>query len=104
MSEYTIQATRHFNEWLGNLKDRKARAVILRRIEQAGRGLWGDCEHVGAGISEMRVFVGPGYRIYFCRIGPVLFMLLNASDKTDQSRAIREAKRILADLKESQNG
>lgn len=78
--------------------------MILRRIESAANGHWGDCQPVGAGISEMRVFIGPGYRIYFCRIDRVLFMLLNGSDKTDQQRAIREAKQIMIDLKERQNG
>ena len=104
MTQYTIRSTRQFDAWLANLKDHRARGVIIRRIEQAENGNWGDCASVGAGISEMRVFIGPGYRIYFTRIGQIVYMLLHGSNKTDQQRAIREAKRVLADLEEQAHG
>lgn len=104
MSQYTIRTTIQFDSWLSNLKDRNARGVIIRRIEQAENGNWGDCAPVGAGISEMRVFVGPGYRIYFARFGTILYMLLNGSDKADQHRAIKAAKLILAELQEQPHG
>lgn len=104
MSEYTIRATPQCHRWLASLRDSTAKGAILRRIDQAADGHWGDCKPIGGGLSEMRVFVGPGYRIYFCRIGTVLIMLLNGSDKTDQNRAIRAAKQIMIDLKENQHG
>ncbi|MGY4533185.1 putative addiction module killer protein [Pseudomonas sp. TE3786] len=63
------------------------------------QGNFGDCEPVGNGLSEMRVFVGPGYRIYFVRTGQAAYLLLWGSDKTDQPRAIKRAKEILDALR-----
>jgi putative addiction module killer protein len=54
---------------------------------------------VGDGISEMRVFVGPGYRIYFARTGRTAFLMLWGSDKSDQKRGIKHARAILENLK-----
>ncbi len=55
----------------------------------------GDCEPVGDGLSEMRVFVGPGYGIYFVRTGIAAYLLRWGSDKTDQKRGIKRAKKSL---------
>jgi putative addiction module killer protein len=53
---------------------------------------------VGSGMSEMRVFVGPGYRVYFVRTGTTDYTMLTGSDKTDQARGIKRAKKILDSL------
>lgn len=50
-------------------------------------------------MSEMRVFVGPGYRIYYVRSGIAEYLMLSGSDKTDQKRGIQKAKAILAGLR-----
>lgn len=54
-----------FDSWLAALKDKLGRARIVHRIRSAEHGNFGDCESVGAGVSEMRVHFGPGYRVYF---------------------------------------
>ena len=54
-------------------------------------GHFGDCEPVGEGISEMRIHVGAGYRVYFTRRGEVVYLLLKAS----QQRDIKRAKQML---------
>lgn len=77
------------------MKDAKGRAAVLVRLERAKTGNFGDCETVGDGVSEMRVFVGPGYRAYFVRSGQTAYLTLSGSDKTDQKRGIKEAKAIL---------
>jgi len=59
--------TGEFDAWLAALKDRMGRARIAHRIRSAEHGNFGDCEPVGEGVSEMRVHVGPGYRIYYTR-------------------------------------
>ena len=80
-----------FNAWLAGLKDRVGRARILYRIRSAEQGNFGDCEPVGEGVSEMRIHVGPGYRVYFTRRGNVVYLLLIGGDKSSQKRDIRRA-------------
>lgn len=69
------------------------------RIARAENDCFGDIESVGEGISEMRVFVGPGYRIYFVRTDSIRYLMLYGSDKTDQRRAIKRAKEIFDALR-----
>ena len=64
----------------------------------AQEGNFGDCEPVGDGISEMRIFVGPGYRVYYTRRGEVVYLLLCGGDKSSQKRDIRAAKAILTEI------
>jgi putative addiction module killer protein len=80
-----------FDTWLTGLKDKVGRARILQRIRSAEQGNFGDCELVGEGVSEMRIHVGPGYRVYFTRRGEVLYLLLLGGDKSSQKRDIRRA-------------
>ncbi|WP_300088546.1 hypothetical protein [uncultured Nitrosomonas sp.] len=50
-----------FVEWLGGLRDQRGCRFILRRIGRQEQGLYGDCRPVGEGVSELRIFFGPGY-------------------------------------------
>jgi len=68
-------------------------------MDRAELGNFGDCESVGEGMSEMRVFVGPGYRVYFVRVGQTAYLLLWGSDKSDQRRGIKRAREILIALR-----
>jgi putative addiction module killer protein len=94
-----IDTTTAFDDWLAGVTDRKGKAAITARLLRAENGLFGDCESVGEGMSEMRVFVGPGYRLYFVRWAETTFLMLYGSDKTDQKRGIKRAKEILAALR-----
>ena len=80
-----------FDEWLSALKDKIGRARIIHRIRSAELGNFGDCEQVGEGVSEMRIHVGPGYRLYFTRRGESVYLLLCAGDKSTQNRDIKRA-------------
>lgn len=91
----TIDTTLEFDDWLLSVKDRKGQGAIAARLKRAESGNFGDCEPVGEGMSEMRVFVGPGYRVYFVRTEVTTFLMLYGSDKTDQTRGIKRAKEIL---------
>jgi len=93
--------TEAFDTWLRRLGDAKARARIAQRIESAQAGNFGDCEPVGEGISEMRVHVGAGYRVYFTRIGDAVYLLLVGGNKSTQRRDIRRAIEMACYLKES---
>ena len=73
---YTILRTELFDRWLTRLKDARGKARIVERIRSAERGNFGDCAIVGNGVSEMRIHSGPGYRVYFTRIGDVVYVLL----------------------------
>jgi putative addiction module killer protein len=88
-----------FSEWLHDLKDNQGKAQILRRISSASLGNFGDCEAVGEGVSEMRIHVGPGYRVYFIRKGSTVYVLLCGGNKKTQSRDIRLAKKMAGELK-----
>ena len=90
----TIVESSEFSEWLRGLTDVSGKARILARITGAKSGNFGDCEPVGGGVSEMRIHHGPGYRIYFKRIGSVVYVLLCGGDKTSQKVDIRRAKAL----------
>lgn len=97
----TFLRTSEFDAWLKALRDPIAKARIVARIRSAEAGNLGDCAPVGNGISEMRVHVGPGYRVYFCRRGEVTYLLLCAGDKSSQQKDIRAAKALLKSLETS---
>jgi putative addiction module killer protein len=87
-----VRQTTRFATWLAGLRDERARARILKRLDRAKDGNLGDVAPVGEGVSEMRIFYGPGYRIYFIRRGAELIVLLCGGDKARQFADIAEAK------------
>lgn len=87
----TFLRTGEFDAWLAGLKDKVGLARIIQRIRSAEYGNFGDCETVGSGVSEMRIHVGPGYRVYFTRRGEVVYLLLLGGDKSSQKRDIKRA-------------
>ncbi len=96
----TILRTETFNMWLTKLKDARGKARIIERIRSAERGNFGDCESVGQGVYEMRIHFGPGYRVYFSRIGSVVYVLLSGGTKRGQQRDIIKAQEMASLLKE----
>lgn len=97
---YTVLKTVEFDKWLRRLKDIRGKARILARIRSAELGNLGDIKSVGEGISEMRVFTGPGYRVYFTLKGNEMILLLIGGDKDSQKRDIARAKEIAQRLEE----
>ncbi|MGM0593555.1 MAG: type II toxin-antitoxin system RelE/ParE family toxin [Pseudomonadota bacterium] len=96
--EYEISTTDVFSRWLSRLKDRQAVRAIALRLTRAEIGNLGDVKSVGDGVSEMRIFVGKGYRLYFTIRNGKLILLLNGGNKTTQRRDIEQAKRLLSEL------
>jgi putative addiction module killer protein len=90
----TILRTEVFDKWLRKLKDARGKARIIDRIRSAERGNFSDCHAVGQGIWEMRIHFGPGYRVYYSRIGPVVFILLCGGTKRNQKRDIAKAQEM----------
>jgi putative addiction module killer protein len=94
----TVRLTEEFQRWLDDLADRRARVRIVARLRMAEAGNLGDWTSVGGSVSEMRVHVGPGYRLYFTRRGGVVIVMLAGGDKTTQARDIKRARRIAGEL------
>jgi putative addiction module killer protein len=72
--------------------------TVQARIERLAAGNPGDHRNLEGGISEMRVDVGPGYRVYYTRRGDVLIVLLVGGDKASLKQDIRKAQALAADL------
>jgi len=93
-----IRKTDAFVDWLDGLKDIRARARVLVRIERLAAGNPGDVKPVFEGVSELRIDYGPGYRVYFKKRGKELIILLAGGDKSTQSKDIRKALRLAQNL------
>ncbi len=94
-----IRETERFVRWMSRLRDDKAAGVIAARIDRLRAGLPGDVRPVGSGISELRIDHGPGYRVYFTRVGKALLLLLCGGDKSSQPRDLRLAKQLATQLR-----
>lgn len=97
---YTIYTTDVFDDWFDNLKDRQAKTRIQARIDRVEEGNFGDTEPVGGGVSELRFFFGAGYRVYYCKQGLEIVLLLVGGDKSSQSKDIKLAKQLAKELGE----
>lgn len=95
-----IRETEEFSKWIAGLKDQVARAKILGRISRAKLGNFGDVKYFDS-IGEMRIDVGPGYRVYFAKEGRTVYLLLHGGDKKSQNADIRIAKVLWAAIKHS---
>lgn len=93
-----VRQTDRFKTWLSGLRDECARARILKRLDRAGQGNLGDVAPVGGGVAEMKIFYGPGYRVYFVQRGKELIVLLCGGDKSTQGADIEEAKAMAKEL------
>lgn len=91
MEVYTIYQSDEFRDWLVALRDPIGKAQILSRIRSAQKGNFGDHEFVGEGVYELRIHVGPGYRVYYTRVGDVIYYLLSGGTKKSQQRDINTA-------------
>ena len=95
-----IRKTEIFADWLNDLRDRRAKARIQARIDRLERGHFGDVTSVGEGVSELRIFYGPGYRVYFVQRGTVVVILLSGGDKSTQDSDIVKAKELAKKLED----
>lgn len=80
------------------MRDIRAQAHIVRRIERAQAGNLGDVKALGDGVSEMRIHYGAGYRLYLAQQGEWLAILLCGGDKSSQAADIRAAKAMAKEL------
>jgi len=92
-----------FSDWLGSLRDRRARARIVTRLDRLVGGNFGDYKSVKDGVVELRIDYGPGYRVYLFQRGKELVILLCGGDKRTQVADIANAKRLKEEI-ERTNG
>jgi putative addiction module killer protein len=95
-----IRKTLNFAKWLDGLHDLRARARVQARVERLAAGHAGDVKSVGAGVSELRIDYGPGYRVYFTKRGTAVVILLAGGDKRSQSADIKLALRLARNLED----
>ncbi len=93
-----IRKTDFYAKWLDGLRDIRARARVLARVERLATGNPGNAEPVGEGVSELRIDYGPGYRVYYKQHGRELIILLAGGDKHTQAKDIKTALRLARNL------
>lgn len=88
-----------FQEFYSGIKDATTRAKILLSISRLAAGNPGKAKSVGGGVGELKIDYGPGWRIYYTKVGNEIILLLTGGSKTGQQRDIETAKRLVAELK-----
>lgn len=98
----TPEGTDPFQEWLDGLKDLRGRVAVLRRVDRIITGNFGDCRFCRDGVWELRIDVGPGYRVYYAELGGEQMLLLGGGPKRTQQADIIRAARHLYDFRRRQ--
>jgi putative addiction module killer protein len=97
----TAKSTPSYRRWHASLKDDITRAIVAARVERVQMGLYGDVKPVGAGVSELRIDHGPGWRVYFSgTLDNSIILLLVGGNKSSQKKDIQDARDMLASLKQ----
>jgi putative addiction module killer protein len=97
---YFIEKTQAFDKWFKKIKDLRARAKILFRIQKLEKdGHFGESESVGDGIRELKINYAKGYRVYFKELNGKVILLLIGGDKSTQQKDIEKAKEIWKSIK-----
>ena len=86
-----------FSEWFDDLKDRKAKVAVDARLTRVRQGNLGSCRSLSGGVWELKIDLGPGYRVYFGMHGNTLVVLLHGGDKRTQDQDIEMARQFWAD-------
>lgn len=95
---FDIRRTDTFLEWFNALRDDRAFAKIAVRLKRLEEGNKGDVASVGEGVSELRIQIGPGYRVYFTQRGKTIIILLCGGDKSTQFTDTAKAKKLAKDV------
>ncbi len=97
---YELRKTEIFDRWFTKLKDRSAKIKILARLDRVENGNFGDYKQIDKNLFELRIFFGPGYRIYYTIRGNTIVILLTGGKKATQSKDIEKAKALLNELED----
>lgn len=91
---YELRESETFQKWRSRLVDRRVQLLIASRLDRLAHGHVGDVKSIGDGVSELRIYYGPGYRIYFQKRDGKIVILLCGGDKSTQVKDIARAKRL----------
>ncbi|HQR24413.1 MAG TPA: type II toxin-antitoxin system RelE/ParE family toxin [Steroidobacteraceae bacterium] len=80
-----------FQDWIDGLEDVRTRVAVLRRIDRLALGSVGDCRFCRSGVWELRIDLGPGYRVYYAKAGNAILLLLAGGSKRTQQADIGTA-------------
>jgi len=94
---YAPDGSTPYREWHGGLENDEALIAIDKRLTRVERGLLGDCKWLGSGLWELRIDIGPGYRIYFGQQDRTVILLLSGGDKSTQRKDIKQAQAYWAE-------
>lgn len=89
-----VVRTDEFDAWLTDLKDARSKARIIRRLDRLADGNPGDVRPIGRGLSELRLDIGPGFRVYYLQEANKLVLLLCGGDKSTQRKDIAKAHEL----------
>ena len=95
---YTVIVSETFRRWLRALRDRQAQARIAVRLDRVAEGNFGDHRSVGQGVSELRINVAQGYRVYYTIRDKTVVLLLCGGDKASQQQDIHRAQHMAREL------
>ena len=93
-----VQMTEVYRDWINALRDRAGRARIQMRIDRLAHGNPGQHRNLTDGVSELKIDVGPGYRVYYTERGGELIVLLAGGDKSTQQQDIKAAIALARNL------
>ena len=95
-----VQKTEVYQAWIDSLRDRAARARILVRVDRLIHGNPGQHRDLTEGVSELKIDVGPGYRVYYAQRSTRLLLLLAGGDKSTQQKDIAKAIELAREFQE----
>ena len=95
-----VDKTDEYAQWIDALRDAAGRARILVRVERLIAGTPGQHRNLTGGVSELKIDVGPGYRVYYSQRGSRLLLLLAGGDKSSQSKDIELAIKLAQNFRE----
>ena len=98
--QYELRSTKLFNKWFAGIKDRQTKNRILRRVDSMCIGFFGDHKTISPNLFELRLFFGPGFRVYYIILGGRAVLLLAGGDKSTQQKDISRAKKLLKQLED----
>ena len=97
---FTVRRTKEFDAWFLSLRDGVTRARLAARLRKAQLGNLGDVKSVESGVYEMREDFGPGWRLYYVKLGRLLIVMLGGGDKSTQAKDIAKAVKLAAQIED----
>jgi putative addiction module killer protein len=95
-----VEKTDEYRDWIDGLKDLAGRARVLMRVDRLIHGNPGAHRNLTEGVSELKVDVGPGYRVYYAKRGNRLLLLIAGGDKSTQAMDIAKALELNRNFEE----